>query len=707
MHHDLTKRIAIITGGNATKNRLVLQLEKILEHHAQIQGYAVSEGIENRINADFYVFSSPSLQQEVAQFLDPSIPRIIARRAVDSTHIDQLFALRKGTVVLLVNDSEEATLESIELLRLLGMDYLNYLPWYPEMDAIDKTVNQKQCHVAITLGEADLVPIDMLEVIDLGPRIIDLSTIVEILHQLNLLDEKSHYLSATYFGTIVKLGRTIHRAMEEQEQLNDKLQQVLHQIHDGLFAYDHSGAIRVFSQKCELIFGVRSERAIGKSLTQIIRQDDLLKILKSPMTLGEAEIQSVKIGDHTYQVRRFSSGKGEWMVCTLRDLSEQGNKALLKRRHNLEKGHVAKYGFEHIIHQSEIMKNVIHTAKKIAKTQLAILIYGESGTGKELFASAIHRASEVAEGPFLAVNFSALPEELVESELFGYEEGAFTGAKKGGRPGLFEQANGGTLFLDEIGDISLKMQTRLLRVLQEKEVMRVGGSEIIPVEVRIIAATNKSLLALCEQGLFREELYYRLKRLSLYLPPLRDRREDIPSLVDVFLQKNGWSPDAEKMVSLALIEKLKTNDWPGNVRELESIVEYLVAVADCHTLDVCNLPLDFIMGKNDENVGLKGGIAPKTDVHTPHIIPKWMRLDYYFLLECIKVANREGKSIGRDKLSELSQTSGLNLTADRVRSRIKDLEKNGFIDVEKGRKGPQITELGLDLYEKMKQAFSK
>ena len=311
--------------------------------------------------------------------------------------------------------------------------------------------------------------------------------------------------------------------------------------------------------------------------------------------------QQVVINDSTYQLQRFASGKGEWTVCTLRDLADNGAKVLQRRRHNLDKGHVAKYGFEHIVHCSERMQRVIHTAKKIAKTPLAILIYGESGTGKELFASAIHRASEVAEGPFLAVNFSALPEELVESELFGYDEGAFTGARKGGRPGLFEQANGGTLFLDEIGDISLKMQTRLLRVLQEKEVMRVGGSEIIPVEVRIIAATNKSLRDLCNQGQFREDLYYRLKRLSLFLPPLRERREDIPGLVKVFLEKNSWSEPLETSVSPALMAQLSASAWAGNVRELESIIEYLVAVADGPILDVADLPdevfTDQFMGK--------------------------------------------------------------------------------------------------------------
>lgn len=699
------KTIAVIAGSIATRDRLMHQLERLLDGHAHIEGHSASAGLSCCISADLLVISSQSLLLEAQDWIDQSCPQIVARRAIDSTHLDQLFDIKRSSTVLLVNDDRDATSESIELLKRLGIDHIDLLPWYPEMDAAEKADHVEKCHIAITLGEGELVPKEMLQVVDLGPRIIDLSTIVEILHYLDLLDEKSHYLSATYFATVVSLSKTIHLAMARQEQLNDRLAQVLHQINDGVIAYSKEGQIQVFSQKAELIFGIRSERAIGRPLTQIIKNDNLLNFLKEPLEHGEVLIS---ISDETYAVEKFTTGSEGWTVCTFRSLSEVAQLNQKRRRHHLQQGHIAKYSFEDIRHQSPIMNETIETAKKIAKTNLSILIFGESGTGKELFASAIHRHSQVSAGPFIGVNFSALSEELVESELFGYEEGAFTGAKKGGRPGLFEQACGGTLFLDEIGDISPKIQTRLLRVLQEKEVMRIGGTQIIPVDVRIIAATNKPLNKLCEQNQFREDLYYRLKRLSLSTPPLRERREDIPLLLAWFLKKNGWTENFDTHVSPRLLDLLVSAPWKGNVRELESIAEYMVAVAEGDQLSENNLPKDFNAKEEAslnmvENGASNGGVQNNSPdkIPTNHLIDplilKFSSPDYKIMLETIKTYNEKGETIGREKLSKIAIEKGINLTEDKIRSRLKALENNDLIDLSKGRKGPVLLPKGKDL----------
>lgn len=700
------KQIAVISGSTSTRDRICGQLERMLEDHAKVVGYSVTEGLSCCISADLLVYSSLTLVEEAKSWVDQSCPKIVARRAVDSVSLDQLFHIRRGSTVLLVNDDKDSALESIELLTRLGIDHFEMLPWYPELAEELKISHVQRCHMAITLGELDLVPKEMLSAIDLGPRIIDISTIVEILHYLNLLDEKSHFLSASYFATAVKLSKTVHKAMAEQESLNERLMQVLHQINDGLFAYDKDGCIRVFSQKAELIFGMRASRSVGKPLTQVFKNEGLLNYLKAVDTASEAII---KIGGCDYAVQKFESAPGSWMVCTLRNLSELAELEQKRRKQNLQKGHVAKYGFEDIIYQSAIMAQTIETAEKIAKTKLSVLIYGESGTGKELFASAMHRVSPVAEGPFLAVNFSALPEDLVESELFGYEEGAFTGAKKGGKAGLFEQADGGTLFLDEIGDISLKIQARLLRVLQEKEIMRVGGTEVIPVDVRIIAATNKPLFEMTKEGKFREDLYYRLKRLSLNPPPLRERREDIALLAAHFLKKNGWKGRIHTDMTTALKTALYESPWIGNVRELESITEYLSAVSGPEVqLDLCHLPSDFFnkMGLNGENNAKTGfygdGLSPVEDV-TPVDLQAhelFLSQDYYFLLKAVRRANDNAQSIGREKLSELAHSKGLLLTEDMVRTRLKHLETQGFLHLPKGRRGPVITLLGRQLLEK-------
>lgn len=699
-----TKHISVITGGESTRARLVAQLEALFEDSdVIIEGFAANLGFSEKVSADLIVFSSASLIKETEFWLNPGAKRIVARRAVDSTYLDQLFSIKNGANVLLVNDSEEAALESIELLKRLGINGVELLPWFPEMDSELKMVNRKKCHVAVTLGEAELVPEGMLQLIDLGPRVIDLSTIVEILQSLELLNEKSHYLSATYLAAIVRMGQSIHKAMSEQERINGRLEQVLNQIHDGLLAYDQKGIVRVFSQRCETIFGVRAERVIGKHLMQSIRNKSLIDFLGKPLVGGETQTGQLHIEGKLYEAERFSSGKGEWMVCAFRETVISNDKGLQRRRLNLMKGHMAKYSFDDIFFKSEIMAHTVAVARRLAVTNLPILIYGESGTGKELFASAVHRASSVVEGPFIGVNFSALPESLVESELFGYDEGAFTGAKKGGHPGLFEQANGGTLFLDEIGDISVKMQMRLLRVLQEKEIMRVGGSEIIPVDVRIIAATNKDLLKLCEEGRFREDLYYRLKKLSLNIPPLRHRREDVPGLLELYLKKNGWEESLEISVAPDLMVELLAYDWRGNVRELENVVEYMTAVSEGTSLTLSDLPSDFInleSGANrdrlkDPEKPIKHPKAPIYDEeHANLASPMVNRRDLIAIMTCIENCNEKGESLGRSRLSEILMEQGFHLSQDMVRRRLKTLNDEGYIVSGKGRMGAILTEKG-------------
>ena len=234
------------------------------------------------------------------------------------------------------------------------------------------------------------------------------------------------------------------------------------------------------------------------------------------------------------------------------------------------------------------MQDVFRIIHKVAPSVSTVLIYGESGTGKELIARAVHQASPRRERPFYAVNVAALPESILEAELFGYEKGAFTGADAR-RVGLIEQASGSTLFLDEVGDLKRDLQVKLLRVLQEREIMRVGGSERIHVDVRIVAATNQDLDKAVREGRFREDLYYRLNVIPVSLPPLRDRRTDIPLLIEHFLRKY---PQAARRpeVSPEAVECLMAYDWPGNVRELESVIERAVLLGEGDAIRPADLP---------------------------------------------------------------------------------------------------------------------
>jgi transcriptional regulator with PAS, ATPase and Fis domain len=258
-----------------------------------------------------------------------------------------------------------------------------------------------------------------------------------------------------------------------------------------------------------------------------------------------------------------------------------------------KKGLKAKYRFDDILTNDEFMVSLKKRAASYAMTDFAILIEGESGTGKELFAQSIHNASRRANGPFVALNCAAIPENLLESELFGYESGAFTGAAKSGKVGLFELAHNGTIFLDEIGEMPLQLQARLLRVLQEKEVMRVGGTRNIHVDIRIISASNKNLFSLVNIGDFRADLYYRLNVLNIALIPLRNRVGDIEVLLKHTLMKNNVEV-SDEMIS-NLLPAMRSYNWPGNIRELQNVAQRLSFIAQ-HYRDSCVQEIIEILG---------------------------------------------------------------------------------------------------------------
>ncbi len=273
------------------------------------------------------------------------------------------------------------------------------------------------------------------------------------------------------------------------------------------------------------------------------------------------------------------------------------------RREELEIELQKRYRFHNIVYASEKMREVIKTCLKIAGTKAPVLIRGESGTGKELVAKAIHYNSPRAKAPFVAINCAAIPENLLEAELFGYEKGAFSGAYTS-KKGKFELANGGTLFLDEIGDMPLSLQAKLLRVLQEQSFERLGGTETLKVDVRIIAATHRDLEAMIKEGLFREDLYYRLNVVPIFLPPLRKRPEDIPVLIEHFLEKFNREYGKSIKFSPRAVKVLLGYSWPGNVRELENLVERIVLLSEREEVSEEEVSLYLKEQKDPEKKGL-------------------------------------------------------------------------------------------------------
>ena len=371
-------------------------------------------------------------------------------------------------------------------------------------------------------------------------------------------------------------------SVREEEQKNaQRFEAVLNFVHDGVLATDQCGLLTVVNPVAEKIFDVQRDEVLGLPVTTVIQDTRIDKVLASGSPEFD-QLQQAPAGHIlTNRIPIRVDGEVKGVVATFQEVS-QIEAAERKIRQNLYgKGMVTRYTFRDILTRDPQMKRLIKLAKDYAKTNATILIQGESGTGKELFAQSIHAYSPRAQGPFVAINCSALPPPLLESELFGYVEGAFTGAKRSGKIGLFEMAHNGTIFLDEIGEMDRTLQARLLRVLEERQVMRLGSDSLIPVNIRVLAATNQDLRRLASQGTFRVDLLYRLNVLNLPMTPLRQRKVDIAYLAEYFLSR--YQTEHKRRIEAIppqISELLERYEWPGNVRELKNVMERLVLSAE-------------------------------------------------------------------------------------------------------------------------------
>ncbi len=372
------------------------------------------------------------------------------------------------------------------------------------------------------------------------------------------------------------ITEALHRSKEavknllKEETKQRHLETIISHAFDGVISTNQDGYITVCNDVAANYIGVFENEIIHSYYSDIH-----IPLFKKLFGDGQNVTKHIiNNGKQKFVLNRNHLGE-ESYVITFQEVETLVESDSNIRSKLYNRGFFAKYRFEDIVYRDKEMEQTLYLAKAYSKSEGNILIYGESGTGKELFAQSIHNESLRSKGPFVAINCAALPENLLESELFGYDEGAFTGAKKGGKPGLFEMAHKGTIFLDEIGEVSKSLQARLLRVLQEKEVMRIGGEKIIPVDVRVIAATNKNLKESMEKQKFREDLYYRLNILYIHIPPLRKRAKCIELLIDALLLKHGGQPE---FITDALKEDFKRYNWPGNIRELENFIERIITI---------------------------------------------------------------------------------------------------------------------------------
>jgi PAS domain S-box-containing protein/TyrR family helix-turn-helix protein len=411
----------------------------------------------------------------------------------------------------------------------------------------------------------------------------------------------------------------ITQELKSVKELNEELNAIIESSYDGLYITDGQGITLRLNKSYEMLSGINAHEFIGKNVDHIEKEgivsESVTKLVlkrKEPVTV----IQKTKVGNTTLTTGNpvfDDDGNIIRVVANVRDITELN---MLKKK--LEQAQSLSQHFEsqlrslqlryssenRIIFNSAAMKKLMTMVIRLAEVDSTILITGESGTGKELVAEAIYSNSARRRGPFIKVNCGAIPENLLESELFGYDAGAFTGAKKEGKPGYFELASGGTLFLDEIAELPLNLQVKLLRVIQNREITRIGGVNSFKVDVRIVTATNRDLLEMVRKKEFREDLYYRLNVVPLHVSPLRERKDDIPNLTAHFIKVFNKKYENTKRILPEVIDILMKYDWPGNVRELENLIERLIVITPGDVITSKDLPESFnnLTGKKDSSI---------------------------------------------------------------------------------------------------------
>lgn len=657
------KNLSVIAMGRNTSIAFREQLYRLFGNRVNVSNYDVTGNLPTEIEGDLIVVSSTQVEQLIRPYLRENCVVITARRSIDYHEVHKLFEILADTDVLLVNDMQSTTHQTIALLQTLGIDHINYHPYVPSM------ANCPPLKIAVTPGERELVPDFVEQIIDIKTRLIDITTLVEILIQLDLLAVYAEFLSANYVKDIIGLIKASTAMLHSGNKIKSQLQTIINTVHDGIIATDEQGRITVFNPVAETLLDIEAKSVLGYTSAQLTNQN-LLHILGEESSGLETLL---KVNQHRliFNITKMYPEKSNAAkVYTFKDVSEIRRLEETIRRKFIHEQKISRYTFAQILGQSPAIQETLAIARKMADSNSTILIQGESGTGKEMIAQGIHHASPRCRGPFIAVNFAALTESLLESELFGYIEGAFTGANRGGTPGLFEEAHKGTIFLDEIGDAPLSFQVKLLRVLQEQQVRRIGSSKTIPIDVRVIVATNRDLKKLIAEGLFRQDLYYRLNVLPIKVPPLRDRADDILLLAKAFYQSNISKPthvSADLYFSLVTPNFLQYN-WPGNIRELHNVVEYLMHVSSDLPPELQRLPEDL------RSMELDGGVSFTENKQLRELVyQKIMR------------ANQRNLSIGRRSLAEK-----LNLSENKIRKILQDLQQEGLILLQKGRKGLKI-----------------
>lgn len=664
----MRKKLALITLEKNAKEMYLNNINDLFGDYIEVKAYCVYDELPECIKADLVVVSNEYVNNHIHFRLNANTEIVYLRRTFIYENLKRIFELPHGTKAMLIDYSMETCMNIISVLKGIGVRHIEWIPVHKETkkEEIEKHVNSG-IDLAVTPGLRFYSQKQVSNVIDIGWTVIDMSTMLEIATKLHIYDDEIEQKLLLYSLNTFPLNNSILATLKNNILIKNIHEEVLNVMEDGVLIINQDNKLMHWNKSLLTLLNIYEKDLENCAVSDSGLQSKLKELLLSEETLENVVFEINEIGKNVIITKKlvnlFKDSKTYLVI--LKDISAVQEESVAISRRIKEQGYIAKYTFDRIVTRHNTMLECINKAKTMATVDGAVLITGESGTGKEVFAQSIHNSSQRKEMPFVAINCAALPETLLESELFGYEAGAFTDAKKTGKKGLFEIAHKGTIFLDEIGDMPKALQAKLLRVLQEREVMRIGGHSIIPIDVRIIAATNQDLFGLVEEKAFREDLFYRLNVIPLHLPALRERKRDIPLLIqEVFreLKINALEIDDE------LMGMLMRYNWRGNVRELKNCIQYMVYMSSGKKLTAKDAP-DYI---RKVNIVINEGCDDKDEIE-------------YKILKLL-----EERNMGRREIHRRLKEQGEDVSEYEIRKVMERLKESGCIEYKSGRSGAKI-----------------
>ncbi|SKC46108.1 sigma 54-interacting transcriptional regulator [Maledivibacter halophilus] len=654
------------------------QLKDFFGDSIYIEDYSLEQP-DKKIDGDLVIVLTPTLKAIAYNVLkNGKTPVICIQTVPTKKQVEIINNIPDNSKVLIISAFRFYAKEIIEVLNRLSKESLNFIPYY--LDIRDKTI--ENIDLSVYVGDESLRPSFAKNYINIGWKKIHPQSFKEIINIL--FPKNSNFIRKlnTYEKSVANIEFSELVAIKLKNESRIEVSGIIDCMKEGVIILDEMDRIVDYNNLISKYFNIEKYVYENYSIYEIPYLKDIADSLKSINNNIEIDYYFKDINKAfkiSKEILRFQS-------IGFRKIIRVNYNEFNKRRPENNK---PKYKFEDIHYKSKEMGECVDIAKKISKIDSPILIVGETGTGKELLSHAIHNHSHRKKNLFFAVNCTAFQDSLLESELFGYEPGSFTGALSTGKKGIFEIANGGTVFLDEIGDAPMNIQSKLLRVLQEKEIRRIGGNESIPINVRIVSATNKNLKEYMDRGMFRKDLYYRLNTYILNIPPLRERREDIRLLIMYYLNNLGYK---YKVIDNNLVRYMMNLPWEGNIRELKNCVDYLGYMSGSR-ITIDDLPKQY---KNDNGNNINSDLKVNNDKRVFYGLSEKEEHICKFIVRALRKEN-----MGRRKIYDLALEKGIQTTEHKIRKMMKLLEDDGYVLIKRGRKGCILTDKGIRLYERI------